>query len=178
MHAKHSFLIWLWGFADKVQTFKKPYVTLTVVNKLPNSTRVMKVTILASKIQYDIETATKIAENWQTGETAWAIIPPYCCLCDGGEKQPEQSHVIQADCYNQLDDIGTKCAPSHQNHISFYIAQTNLMLLFSSTFSGNSENHSHNNPQTRKKQRCRPCWQKPALITCHHHNFEMNTGVH
>lgn len=36
---------------------------LTVVNKLPNSTSVMKVTILASKIQDDIETATKIAEN-------------------------------------------------------------------------------------------------------------------
>lgn len=57
-------------------------------------------------MQYDIETATKIAENWLTGETARAIIPPYCFLCDGGEKQPEQSHVIQTDGYNQPDGTG------------------------------------------------------------------------
>lgn len=57
-------------------------------------------------MQYDIETAAKIAENWLTGETARAIIPPYCFLCDGEEKQPEQSHVMQTDGYNQPDGNG------------------------------------------------------------------------
>lgn len=179
MPANHSFLKRF--FADKVQTFN--FRTLTAVNTWSNNKSVINVTISVSKMQYDIETATKIAENWLTGETARAIISPYCFLCDGGEKQPEQSHVIQTDGYNQPDGTGgegTECAPSYQKHISLYISRNNLILLFSSTFNSNWEKpavRSHLHPQTRKHHKHR-CWLKPALITGHRHHSEMNMETH
>lgn len=178
MPANHSFLKRF--FADEVQTFN--FRTLTVVNTWSNNKSVIKVTIPVSKMQYDIETATKIAENWLTGETAWAIIP-HIVSSVMEERSSPNSHMWyqRTVLINQMAlGGGIECAPSYQKHISLYISRNNLILLFSSTFNSNWEKpavHSHLHPQTRKHHK-HHCWLKPALITGHHHHSEMNMETH